>query len=125
MVTGYQPPAAMGSARRGKALFGRANSAYSTTASIRASYALGLTLKNPLGRNPSDQIGLAIGYSEPGNASAVPAGIRSEKVVESYWKWNVLGGLLLTPDVQLILDPALDPARDSVWVLSLRTTLVF
>jgi carbohydrate-selective porin OprB len=107
------------------ALFGRANSAYSTTPSLRASYALGLALKDPLGRDPSDQIGLAIGYSEPGNPPAAPAGARSEKVVESYWKWKVLGGLLLTPDVQFILDPALDPARDSVWVLSLRTTLVF
>jgi carbohydrate-selective porin OprB len=107
------------------ALFGRANSAYSTTASIRASYALGLALKDPLDRNPGDRIGLAIGYSEPGDPPAVPEDARRERVVESYWNWSVLGGLLLTPDVQLILDPALDPARDSVWVLSLRTTLVF
>jgi len=51
--------------------------------------------------------------------------VRSEKVVEGYWNWTLFGGLLLTPDVQYLRDPARNPTRDSVWALSLRTTLMF
>lgn len=106
-------------------LFGRANAASGATSSIAASYALGVAVNDPLRRTPSDQIGLAIGYSEPGNPPAAPADARAETIIETYWNWTVFGGLLLTPDLQLILDPALAPGRDSVWVLSLRTTLMF
>ena len=42
-----------------------------------------------------------------------------------HWNWTFFGGLLLTPDVQLTFDPALNPDRDSVWILSLRATLMF
>jgi hypothetical protein len=42
-----------------------------------------------------------------------------------HWNWTFFGGLRLTPDVQLTFDPALNPDRDSVWILSLRATLMF
>lgn len=107
------------------AVFGRANAASGATGSIRASYALGLALNDPLGRSRADRIGLAIGLSEPANPPVVPAGASSEKVAETYWRWTVVDWLSLTPDVQLIFDPALAPDRNSVWVVSLRTTLTF
>jgi len=133
-VTGYESPAiGQQPASRGWsfsaaqdlgdtwALFGRANAASGSTLPIGASYALGLAVKDPLRRSPTDRIGLAVGYSEPGDLS----GARGEKIVETYWNWTFFGGLLVTPDLQLILDPALDPGRDSAWVLSLRATLMF
>jgi carbohydrate-selective porin OprB len=46
-------------------------------------------------------------------------------VIEVYWTWTFFGGLLLTPSVQVIVDPALNPAKSSVSVLSLRATFTF
>jgi carbohydrate-selective porin OprB len=54
-----------------------------------------------------------------------PRYARNEKIVEAYWNWTFFGGLLLTPDVQLVLDPALAPGRSTVWILSLRATAMF
>lgn len=107
------------------AVFARANRAYDYVTPIQGSYALGGAMNNPLGRSATDQIGLAFGYSDAASPPTNPAGARSEKIVEAYWNWTFFGGLLLTPDVQYILDPALAPNRDSVWALSLRATLMF
>lgn len=107
------------------AVFGRANAASGLTTAIRASYALGIAMNDPLRRSPTDQIGVAFGLSDPAGPPNYPSTPRGEKVLEAYWNSTFFGGLLLTPDLQLILDPALNPERDSVWVLSLRATLMF
>ena len=106
------------------ALFARANQAYGHLTPIRASYALGAAMNNPLGRSATDQIGLAIGTSIAAPPPANPAAARNETVLEAYWSWTVLGGFLLTPSVQVILDPALSSDRNSAWALSLRATLM-
>ena len=107
------------------ALFGRANRAYDFVTPIRASFALGVAINNPLGRSPTDQIGLAFGYSDVAQPRNNPLDLRNEKVLEAYWNWTVAKGLLLTPDVQYIRDPALDLSKNQVWVLGLRSTLIF
>jgi hypothetical protein len=107
------------------AVFGRANGAWGFTTPIRASYALGAVMNNPLGRSKTDQIGLALGYSGAADAPTNPPGARSEKIAELYWNWTFFNGLLLTPDVQYIRDPALAPGRDDAWALSLRATFMF
>lgn len=106
------------------ALFGRANAAYQTTTPIRSSYALGAAMNNPLGRNKLDQIGLAMGYSTAASSPVNPPDARNEKVIEAYWNWAFTGGLLLTPSVQYIFEPALAPDRNGAWALSLRATLM-
>ncbi len=107
------------------AVFGRANRAYDYVTPIRASYALGAAMNNPLGRSPTDQIGVAFAYSAAASPPTVPAGASNEKVVEVYWNWTFAKGLLLTPGVQYIRDPALAPSTDSAWVIGLRSTLMF
>ena len=107
------------------ALFGRANRAYDYVTPIRSSCALGAAMNNPLGHSPTDQIGLAFGYSTAAPPPANPSGARNEKIIEAYWTWTVAKPFLLTPDAQYIRDPALDPSRDSAWVLSLRATFIF
>ena len=107
------------------AVFARANRAYDYVTPIRNSYAIGGAMNNPLGRSPTDQIALAFGYSDAASPPTLPSSARNEKTVEAYWNWTFAKGLLLTPDVRYIRDPALDPTRDSVWVLSLRATLMF
>ncbi len=105
------------------ALFGRANSASGFTTAVGASYALGLAMNDPLRRSPTDQIGLAIGYSGPGSSAGARRGGGGEGIIETYWSWTLFGGVLLTTDAQLYVEPVLDSERNSGWVLSLRTTL--
>ena len=107
------------------AVFGRANGAWGETTQIRASYALGAAMNNPLGRSKTDQIGLALAYSDAANAPINPPGARSEKIIELYWNWTLFDVLLVTPDVQYIRDPSLAPDKDDAWALSLRATLLF
>jgi len=107
------------------AVFARANRAYDYVTPIRASYALGAAMNNPLGRRATDQIGLAFGYSDAAPRPTNPAGAGNEKVVEAYWNWTVDKGLLLSPDVQYIRDPSLAPSRGGAWALSLRATFMF
>jgi hypothetical protein len=107
------------------AVFARANRAYDYVTPVRASYALGAALNDPLRRGTTDQIGLAFGYSDAAPQPTNPPGTRDEKVVEAYWNLTFAKGLLFTPGVQYIRDSALDPSHDSAWSLSLRTTLMF
>ncbi len=107
------------------AVFGRANAASGYTTPIQASYAAGVALNNPLQRSATDQIAVAVGLSDVSSAGSGISPVRNETLFEGYWSWTFLGGLLLTPDVQIIMNPAYDPGRASVWVLSLRATLMF
>ena len=107
------------------AVFGRANRAYGDVTPIRASYALGVAINNPLGRSPTDQIGLAFAYSDVTPTATNAGGASNEKLVEAYWNWTFAKGLLLTPGLQYLRDPALAPSRDDAWVVSLRSTLMF
>jgi carbohydrate-selective porin OprB len=104
---------------------GRANGAWGYQGSIRGSYVIGGAMNNPLGRSKLDQIGLAIGYAEAADPPVNPPGSGDETIVDAYWSWAFFGGLLLTPDVQYIGNPAEDTGHDGVWALSLRTTLMF
>ncbi len=107
------------------AVFARANLAYDYVTQIKGSYVLGGAMNNPLGRSATNQIAIAFGYSDAATWPTNPSSARSEKIIEAYWNWTVAKGLLLTPDVQHIVDPALDPSRYSLWVFSLRSTLMF
>jgi len=82
-------------------------------------------MNNPLKRSPTDQIAVAVGLSDAAGTPTNPPGARNEKVVEAYWNWTFFGGLLLTPSVQVFFDPALNPSKSNVTVLSLRATLMF
>ena len=104
------------------AVFGRANGASGNTGAIEASYAVGVALNDPLHRSATDQIGVAVGLSRPAGYTGAD---NDETVVEAYWNWTFLRGLLLAPDLQYIGNPALNPAHNSVWVLSLRATVMF
>jgi carbohydrate-selective porin OprB len=107
------------------AVFGRANTVSGATNPIKASYAAGVAMNNPLRRAATDQVAVAVGYSVVAALPVNPAGARDEKIIEAYWSWTFVGGLLVTPAVQVTFDPALNAGTTSVTVLSVRTTLMF
>jgi len=107
------------------ALFARANGASGFVTPIRSSYAAGVAMNNPLQRAATDQIAVAVGQSVAARPPVNPPGARNETAIEAYWTWTFVGGILLTPSVQVIFDPALNSSAGSVRVLSLRTTFAF
>ena len=77
------------------------------------------------GRTDFDEkLNLGAAWSKPvRDASGAPARRRSEYVVEGSYDYAVSSHLTLTPDVQLILDPADNPTADRAWVVGLKATL--
>ena len=62
------------------------------------------------------------GWAEPSEKTYGP-GLKDEYVFETSYKFQLWPNASLTPDVQLLLDPANNPAESSVWVFGLRAIL--
>lgn len=107
-------------------VFLRANTAWNSSFAVQSSVALGAVLNDPLGRSTGDRIGIGVAWNRT-NASLYSAtSVRpSETMVELYWNWTVGRRLLLTPDIQWFLQPALTPQERMAAVFSLRLTQQF
>ena len=44
---------------------------------------------------------------------------------EAYYRWQIAPQVAITPDVQLLVDPALNPDEDTIWVFGLRARVAF
>ena len=66
----------------------------------------------------SDIIGLSVNHGSPPDDS-----LRDQTTIEAFWRFQFSQGLAITPSVQLLLDPALNPNEDTIWVWSLRFRL--
>jgi hypothetical protein len=107
-------------------LFLRANTAWNSSFAVQSSIAAGGVLNDPLGRQSSDQIGVGIAWNRT-NTSLYPGAYArpSETMLELYWNWALGGQLLVTPDIQFFLQPALAPDPGASAVFSLRVTKLF
>ena len=76
----------------------------------------GATMK-PFGRT-SDRAGIAASWSQP-----VAHTHRDQFAMELFYRLEVVEGIALTPDVELIAAPATEPGRDFVAVFGLRARL--
>ncbi len=68
----------------------------------------------------SDLIGLSANYGSPPDSS-----LRNQTTVETFWRIQFAQNLAITPSLQLLLNPALNPEDDQVWVYGLRIRLTF
>jgi len=110
----------------GWGLFLRANTAWQSSSAIQSSIAGGAVLNDPLKRSPSDQIGLGMAWNATNMSLYAGSFARpSETMVEFYWAWSVYQALLITPNVQLYLQPALAPNDDIAAVFTIRVTQLF
>ena len=66
----------------------------------------------------SDVVGLSVNHGSPPDES-----LRDQTTIEAFWRYQFSQGLAITPSVQLLLDPALNPDDDTVWVWGLRFRL--
>jgi porin len=62
------------------------------------------------------------GWARPSRETFGP-GLDDETVLETSYKFQLSKNFSLTPDVQVIFNPANDPDRSSVWVVGLRAIL--
>jgi porin len=84
-------------------------------ASVEVSW--GVATVSPFGRS-TDRAGLGTSWGKP----VEPAG-RDQFATEVFYRLEVIEGIAVSADVELIVDPALQPDRDFVAVLGLRTRL--
>jgi hypothetical protein len=63
----------------------------------------------------SDVIGLSVNHGSPPDES-----LRDQTSIEAFWRFQFSQGFAITPSVQLLLDPALNPDEDTIWVWGLR-----
>ncbi|MGI9343701.1 MAG: carbohydrate porin [Gammaproteobacteria bacterium] len=63
---------------------------------------------------------LGIGWAEPANR---PAGTDDETIIETSYKFQLAKNFSLLPDVQVLFNPANNPAKNRIWVFGLRAIL--
>ena len=66
-----------------------------------------------------DQLGVAVNWGQPNEDSFGP-GLDDQFVFETFYRWQLTEQFAITPDIQYLKDPALNPEHDSLWVLGLR-----
>ena len=66
----------------------------------------------------SDVVGLALNHGSPSND-----GLRDQTTIEAFWRFQFSQGVAITPSAQLLLDPALNPEKNTIWVWGLRFRL--
>jgi porin len=69
-----------------------------------------------------DQLGVAANWGQPNEDSFGP-GLDNQAVFEAYYRWQLTEQIAITPDIQYLIDPALNPEHDSLWVFGLRARL--
>jgi porin len=65
---------------------------------------------------------IGAGWAKPSSVTFGP-GLDNETVFESSYKFQLSKNFSLTPDVQIVFNPADNPTESSVWVFGLRTIL--
>jgi len=80
----------------------------------------GLTLNDR-----GDWFGFGAGWGRAPGADGTGSASRDQYTFETYYRWQPVPDLQIVPSVQYILDPALDPTRDNLWLVGLRMRVSF
>ena len=82
-----------------------------------------------LGWRPSQQFsdlaGFGVGWVRPNDEILPPPLQREQWNVETFYRFHLTPNLAITPDLQYIRDPSLNPFTDDLWVASLRARITF
>ena len=97
--------------------FGRLGFSKGSAPIYNESFTLGLMRKFAF---RSDVVGLSVNYGRPPDAS-----LSSQTTIEAFWRIQLAQNFAVTPSLQLLLDPALNPEQDQTWVFGFRTRLNF
>jgi len=86
---------------------------------MQKSLSIGLGYQKVAGR---DLLGVGYNWGEPNEKTFSP-GLRNQQTLEVFYRFPLTEQFVLTPDIQYIKNPALNPNRDSLWVAGLRARL--
>lgn len=81
--------------------------------------AVGLTHIRPFSKE-NDIFGIAGTWSNPSNDS-----LPGEKLFELFYRIQVTENMGLSPDLQFVVDPSLNPSEDLVTIVGLRLKVLF
>jgi porin len=68
------------------------------------------------------QLGFGANWGQP-NDALFGTDLRDQYSFEVYYRIQVTKEIAITPDVQLLIDPALNTDEDKIWVFGLRARL--
>ncbi|MGI9536001.1 MAG: carbohydrate porin [Desulfocapsaceae bacterium] len=68
----------------------------------------------------ADLLGVAFGWARPSDSQ-----LDNQYIIETFYRFQVTSNFALTPDLQLIVDPALSPEESTLWVGAIRARLTF
>jgi len=69
-------------------------------------------------------LGVAYNYGLP-NENTWGPGLDDQQTLEVFYRIQLWKEIAVTPDIQYIRNPALNPVDDSLWVYGLRVRLAF
>lgn len=79
---------------------------------------------NPIGGAAGNLLGFGINWGQP-NEAVFGSGLDDQYAIETFYRIQVTKELAIKPDVQFLINPALNPDEDNIWVFGLRTRLTF
>jgi porin len=71
-----------------------------------------------------NQLGVAYNYGLP-NENTWGPGLDDQQTLEVFYRIQLWKEIAVTPDIQYIRNPDLNPVDDSLWVYGLRVRLAF
>ena len=73
---------------------------------------------------PGDLLGVAVNWGQP-NETVFGSGLDDQYTAELFYRIQLTKQIAITPDVQLLFNPALNPDEDMITVVGLRTRIAF
>ncbi len=70
------------------------------------------------------QFGFGLNWGRP-NDALFGTNLDDQYATEVYYRWQLADEIAITPSLQLLIDPALNPEEDTLWVGGLRARLAF
>jgi porin len=80
----------------------------------------GISFERPFGR-PDDQVAVGVAWSDPSPGY----GFRSETLLEMFYRFELMKTVSLSPDLQLVFNPAGNPKTDVVVIPGVRLLMKF
>ena len=71
-----------------------------------------------------DLVGFGVHWGEPNATTWGSSDLSDQYSLELFWRWYLGEQLAVTPDVQYLINPALNPNESSIWLFGLRARFV-
>ncbi len=100
--------------------FFRAGYAKDGASFLERSVSAGLAYQpNPIGTSAGNLLGFGVNWGKANEAVYGP-GLRNQHAFELFYRLQVTKEIAVTPDIQFLKTPALNPEENSIWVFALR-----